>query len=110
MSAIPVGCRLDSPPPLIRHNSHLNRRLNRYATVLLSGRPYRPPNHLREVCKILRVYVRLAERDRKRNPEMVDPRWHIRQLEQQRLQEELDQALARVCGPESVPHQNPVNR
>lgn len=94
----PAILSLNSPLPSTGTNSRANRRLNRYLTVLLSGRPYRPPNHLREACKILRVYVRLAERDRKRNPEIYDPLWHVRQLEKQRFDEELRQAIERVYG------------
>jgi hypothetical protein len=89
---------LDSPSSVKRLNTSLNRRLNRFITVLLSGQPYRPPNHLREACKILRLYVRLAERDRKRNPEAYDPLRAVRRLEQQRWDEEIQRALDTVYG------------
>lgn len=93
------------PVPRLRLNHRLNRPTGRYATTLLSGRPYRPPNHLREACKLLRVYVRLAERDRKRNPHLYpSPQQQLRELEQERFNAELQQALDRVYGPTDPPN------
>lgn len=103
------GCRLNQPTaqrgihrlPRSRLSRRCDRRLGRYLTCRLSGRAWRPPNYLRITCQLLGAYVRLAEKDRQRNPEWYDPLHALRQLEQQRFDEEVRQALERVYGPTS---------
>ena len=96
-----LGC----PLPTTRLTSRLDRRINRYTTTLLSGRPYRPPNHLRDACKLLRLYVRFAERDRKENPQLYpSPREVLQEIQRKEREAEIRRALDKVYGspPPSV--------
>ena len=97
--------RLGCPLPTTRLTSRLDRRINRYTTTLLSGRPYRPPNHLRDACKLLRLYVRFAERDRKENPQLYpSPREVIQEIQRKEREAEIRRAIDKVYGapPASV--------
>ncbi len=90
-----LGC----PLPTTRLTSRLDRRINRYTTTLLSGRPYRPPNHLRDACKLLRLYVRFAERDRKENPQLYpSPREVLQEIQRKEREAEIRRALDKVYG------------
>ncbi len=90
-----LGC----PLPTTRLTSRLDRRINRYTTTLLSGRPYRPPNHLRDACKLLRLYVRFAERDRKENPQFYpSPREVLQELQRAEREAEIRRAIDKVYG------------
>ncbi len=88
--------------PQRRLSRRCDRRLGCYLTFRLSGRVWRPPNHLRAACQLLGAYVRLAEKDRRQNPNWYGPHHALRQLERQRFEEDWRQALERVYGASAL--------
>jgi hypothetical protein len=86
----------------MRLGVRLNRKLHRYLTERTDGRPFVEPNYLRQACRVLALYVRLAERAARREPHLYGP--HAEQYRQDTAkQAEWDavcaSALEKVYGP-----------
>ena len=86
----------------MRLNRRLNARLNAWLTFRTDGRPFRPPNPLREICQLLNCYVRLRKRAARRDPHLCGPhaqRYYADTLKMERDQVVIEAALDRVYGP-----------
>jgi hypothetical protein len=87
----------------VRTNRSLNRRLGAWITRRLDGRPFRPPNHLRQACALLAAYVRSRLRQIREEPHLYGPhadRYYRDTLALEETYRKIDAILDRVYGPQ----------
>jgi hypothetical protein len=97
-----------------RLDCRLNRSLDHFAIRLARGmkRPLRP-DHLGIICRLLKRYMRLREKMARADPEHFGPRpWErvLRQIEEEKWRQEMDDAIRRVYGPDDSPPPVPAPR